>query len=47
MHKTMYRSWSYETLMKNASLSNGKPTDLNQNKLWMQKVMALPVLTTQ
>lgn len=27
--------------MKNASLPNGKPIDLNQNKLWMKRVMAL------
>lgn len=37
----MYFSCSYEALMKNASLPNGKPIDLNQNKLWMKRVMAL------
>lgn len=37
----MYFYCSYEALMKNAPLFNGKPTDRNQDKLWMQRVMAL------
>lgn len=41
MHKTMYFSCFYEAFMKNVSSPDGKPTDLNQNKLWMQSVTAL------